>query len=58
MIPIVVPTILAALIFGWWYRSSNRRAYYAIVGKYGGLCIECGPIPEDYVPFANLFDRR
>ena len=28
MLPIVVPTILAALIFGWWYRSSNRRAYY------------------------------
>src|SRR5262249_44336927 len=28
MLPIVVPTILAALIFGWWYRSSNARAYY------------------------------
>jgi len=28
MLPIVVPTILAALIFGWWYRSSNTRAYY------------------------------
>jgi len=28
MLPIVVPTILAALIFGWWYRSTNRRAYY------------------------------
>src|SRR5499426_889522 len=28
MHPIVVPTILAALIFGWWYRSSNRRAHY------------------------------
>lgn len=28
MLPIVVPTILAALIFGWWYRSSNSRAYY------------------------------
>jgi cytochrome o ubiquinol oxidase subunit II len=28
MLPIVVPTILAALIVGWWYRSSNRRAYY------------------------------
>ena len=28
MLPIVVPTILAALIFGWWYRSSNRRARY------------------------------
>src|SRR5262245_45858471 len=28
MLPIVVPTILAALIFGWWYRSSNRRAFF------------------------------
>src|SRR5262244_300515 len=28
MLPIVVPTILAALIFGWWYRSSNRRARF------------------------------
>jgi cytochrome o ubiquinol oxidase subunit 2 len=28
MLPIVVPTILAALIFGWWYRSSNKRAKY------------------------------
>jgi cytochrome o ubiquinol oxidase subunit 2 len=28
MLPIVVPTILAALIFGWWYRSSNRRASF------------------------------
>src|SRR5215472_15189201 len=28
MVPIVVPTILAALLFGWWYRSSNKRAYF------------------------------
>jgi cytochrome o ubiquinol oxidase subunit 2 len=28
MLPIVVPTILAALIFGWWYRASNKRANY------------------------------
>jgi hypothetical protein len=27
-----------------------------IVGKYGGLCIECGPIGRDYVPFAALFE--
>ena len=26
----------------------------AIVGKYGGLCIECGPIGREYVPFAML----
>src|SRR5215475_8024610 len=28
MVPVVVPTILAALLFGWWYRSTNTRAYY------------------------------
>lgn len=28
MLPIIVPTILAALIFAWWYRSSNKRARY------------------------------
>jgi cytochrome o ubiquinol oxidase subunit II len=28
MLPVVVPTILAALIFGWWYRASNKRAKY------------------------------
>jgi len=28
MVPVVVPTILAALLFGWWYRSSNKRAYF------------------------------
>src|SRR5215467_10528339 len=28
MLPIVVATILAALVFGWWYRSSTKRAYF------------------------------
>ena len=28
MLPIVIPTMLAALLFGWWYRASNTRAYY------------------------------
>jgi len=28
MLPIVVPTMLAPLIFGWWYRRSNTRAYF------------------------------
>src|SRR5262252_5108062 len=28
MVPVVVPTILAALVFGWWYRRSNTRAYF------------------------------
>ena len=27
----------------------------AIVGKYGGHCLECSPIGRDYVPFADLF---
>ena len=26
-----------------------------IVDKYGGLCIECGRVGNDYVPFADLF---
>ena len=28
MLPIVIPTMLAALLFGWWYRASNTRARY------------------------------
>jgi len=36
MLPIVVPTILAALIFGWWYRSSNPRASRSAAGDYEG----------------------
>jgi hypothetical protein len=28
----------------------------AIVGKYGGVCFECGPIGREYVPFAALFE--
>jgi hypothetical protein len=27
----------------------------AIVDKYGGICMECGPIGDEYVPFADLF---
>ena len=27
----------------------------AIVGRYGGLCFECGPIGPDHTPFADLF---
>jgi hypothetical protein len=29
----------------------------AIVGRYGGLCCECGPIPSDHVPFEGLFEH-
>jgi cytochrome o ubiquinol oxidase subunit II len=28
MLAIVVPTILAALVFAWWFRASNTRARY------------------------------
>src|SRR5215831_9125947 len=28
----------------------------AIVDKYGGACMECGPIWKDYVPLADLFE--
>jgi hypothetical protein len=28
----------------------------AIVRKYGGICMECGPVGKDYVPFADLFE--
>jgi hypothetical protein len=27
----------------------------ALVGKYGGVCLECGPIGRDHVPFADVF---
>jgi hypothetical protein len=27
----------------------------AIVSKHGGVCVECGPIGREYVPFAGLF---
>jgi hypothetical protein len=30
----------------------------AIVGRYGGACCECGPIPSDYVPFEGIFEQR
>jgi len=28
MLVIVIPTILATLAFGWWFRSSNKKAIY------------------------------
>jgi hypothetical protein len=27
----------------------------AIVGRYGGMCFECGPIGRNHVPFAEIF---
>jgi cytochrome o ubiquinol oxidase subunit 2 len=36
MLVIVVPTILAVLIFAWWYRASNARARYQPGFVYSG----------------------
>jgi cytochrome o ubiquinol oxidase subunit II len=36
MLAIVVPTILAALVFAWWFRASNTRARYRPDWTYSG----------------------
>jgi cytochrome o ubiquinol oxidase subunit 2 len=36
MLVIVVPTILATLLFAWWYRASNTRARYRPEFVYSG----------------------
>ena len=36
MLVIVVPTILATLVFAWWYRASNARARYRPTFAYSG----------------------
>ncbi len=36
MLVIVVPTILATLLFAWWFRASNRRARYRPTFTYSG----------------------
>jgi cytochrome o ubiquinol oxidase subunit II len=36
MLVIVVPTIAAALVFGWWFRASNTRARYQPEFVYSG----------------------
>ena len=36
MLAIVVPTILATLAFGWWFRSSNTKAVYRPRFDYSG----------------------
>lgn len=36
MLPIVIPTILAALGFAWWFRASNTRAAYRPNFVYSG----------------------
>jgi cytochrome o ubiquinol oxidase subunit II len=36
MLVIVVPTIVAALVFAWWFRASNTRAHYRPDWVYSG----------------------
>lgn len=36
MLVIVVPTILATLVFAWWFRASNTRARYLSDWEYSG----------------------
>jgi cytochrome o ubiquinol oxidase subunit II len=36
MLVIVVPTILATLLFAWWFRASNKRARYRPAFAYSG----------------------
>jgi cytochrome o ubiquinol oxidase subunit II len=36
MLVIVVPTILATLVFAWWFRASNTRAQYRPTFAYSG----------------------
>jgi cytochrome o ubiquinol oxidase subunit II len=36
MLVIVVPTILATLLFAWWFRASNRMASYRPTWAYSG----------------------
>jgi cytochrome o ubiquinol oxidase subunit 2 len=36
MLAIVIPTILAALAFAWWFRASNTRARYLPTWSYSG----------------------
>jgi hypothetical protein len=35
--------------------SAVEKQVEGIVAKYGGSCVECGPVEPDYVPFAALF---
>ncbi len=36
MLMIVVPTLLATLVFAWWFRASNKRAIYRPDWAYSG----------------------
>ena len=41
MLVIVVPTIVAALVFAWWFRASNTRARFR-PGKLEASSARCG----------------
>src|SRR5204862_4706736 len=36
MLAIVVPTIIATLVFAWWFRASNKRARYLPTWAFSG----------------------
>jgi cytochrome o ubiquinol oxidase subunit 2 len=36
MLAIVVPTIIATLVFAWWFRASNKRATYLPTWEFSG----------------------
>ena len=36
MLAIVIPTMIATLVFAWWYRASNTRAVYQPDFTYSG----------------------
>ena len=36
MLVIVVPTIIGTLVFAWWFRASNQRAFYLPNWEYSG----------------------
>jgi cytochrome o ubiquinol oxidase subunit II len=36
MLAIVVPTIVATLVFAWWFRASNKRARYRPTWAFSG----------------------
>ena len=36
MLAIVIPTIIATLVFAWWFRASNTRARYLPTWSYSG----------------------
>src|SRR3977135_1634207 len=53
MLVVVVPVIIATLVFAWWYRSSNPRASRSMDESYEGrieLVVWSSPPPTAHVP--------